>query len=103
MSKQMNVTRFGATFLTFQNGWNYINGKLMKQLWKLWKYEDKMSKIYIFEEQNYVPDFSKLMKNEKWWNIWKDEDKLSNKYIYIYLKSKITFLTFQNGWNDINW
>ena len=26
----MNVWRFGATFLTFQNGWNDINGKLMK-------------------------------------------------------------------------
>ena len=62
MSQKLNVWRFGATFLTFQNGWNDINGKLMKKSWKLWKYEDKLSIKYIFEEQNYVPDFSKLMK-----------------------------------------
>ena len=49
--QKMNVWRFGATFLTFQNGWNDINGKLVNKWWKLWKYEDKLSKQNKFEEQ----------------------------------------------------
>ena len=48
MSKKMNVGRFGATFLTFQNGWNDINGQLMNKWWKLWKHEDKLSNEYIY-------------------------------------------------------